>query len=109
MSDKVHTLTDADFDNQVLQSDIPTLVDFWAEWCGPCRTLAPVVADFADSNDGKVKVCKMNIDEHPNTPSKYAIRAIPTLLLFKGGEVVEQLVGLVTKDKLNEAITQHVG
>ena len=108
MSDAVIKVTDDAFQTEVIDNETPTLVDFWAEWCGPCRALAPVIEEAGTSYAGKVKVCKMNIDENPDTPSKYAIRAIPTILLFKGGEVVEQLVGLVTKAKLDEAIAKHV-
>ena len=108
MSDAVIKLTDDAFQSEVLDNETPTLVDFWAEWCGPCRALAPVIEEAGTAYAGKVKVCKLNIDENPDTPSKYAIRAIPTILLFKGGEVVEQLVGLVTKAKLDEAIAKHV-
>ncbi len=108
MSDAVIKLTDDAFQSEVLDNETPTLVDFWAEWCGPCRALAPVIEEAGTAYAGKVKVCKMNIDENPDTPSKYSIRAIPTILLFKGGEVVEQLVGLVTKAKLDEAIEKHM-
>ena len=108
MSENVISVTDDGFEQEVLQSEIPTLVDFWAEWCGPCRALAPVVEEVASQYEGKVQVAKMNIDEHPGTPSKYAVRAIPTLILFKGGEVVEQMVGLVTKPKIAEAIDKHI-
>ena len=108
MTNAVLTVTDDGFESDVLKADQPTLVDFWAEWCGPCRALTPVVNAMATAYDGKLRVAKMNIDENPETPSKYAVRAIPTLLLFKGGEVVEQLVGLVTKDKLDEVLKKHV-
>jgi len=108
MSEGIVELTDDGFENQVLSHNQPTLVDFWAEWCAPCRALTPVVEEVAKDYEGRIQVAKMNIDLHPNTPGKYAVRAIPTLLLFKGGEVVDQVVGLVSKAKLDEMIAKHV-
>ena len=87
--------------------NIPVIVDFWAPWCGPCRALTPVIEAAATDYAGKAQVCKMNIDENPKTPSNYEVKAIPTLLIFKGGEVVEQMVGLVSKAKLDEALAKH--
>ena len=107
MSEAILTLTDDEFDTQVINSDKPTLVDFWAEWCAPCRALTPVIEETAKTYEGRLNVGKMNIDDHPNTPGTYAVRAIPTLLLFKGGEMVEQMVGLVSKDKIEEMLTKH--
>ena len=101
-------MTDKEFDAQVLKAGRPTLVDFWAEWCAPCRALTPVVEEIAKTYQGKIQVGKMNIDEHPEVPSKYAVRAIPTLLLFKGGQVVDQIVGLVPKAKLDAMIAKHI-
>lgn len=108
MNASVLQVTDGDFENQVLKSNQLTLVDFWAEWCAPCRALSPIIDQVATGYQGKLKVAKMNIDEHPNTPGQYAVRAIPTLLLFKNGKVVDQVVGLVSKTKLDEIIGKHV-
>lgn len=101
-------LTDGDFDQKVVTGGKLTLVDFWAEWCAPCKALSPVIDDVAKSYAGKLQVGKMNIDEHPATPGKYSVRAIPTLLLFKNGQVVDQVVGLVSKAKLDQLITKHL-
>ena len=106
-SDKVQTITDGNFD-QTISAGKPVLVDFWAEWCGPCRRLAPTVEELAGDYDGKVVVGKLNVDENPNTSFKFSIRGIPTLLLFKGGQVVEQVVGLADKDSLKKLIDKHV-
>ena len=86
----------------------PVLVDFWAEWCGPCRRLAPTVDELATDYDGRLVVGKMNVDENPATPMRFSIRGIPTLLLFKGGQIVEQVVGLADKDALKKLIDKHV-
>ncbi|MEW6499886.1 MAG: thioredoxin [Thermodesulfobacteriota bacterium] len=99
-SDKVVQLSDAAFEAQALQADMPVLVDFWAPWCGPCKALGPVIDELAADFDGKIKVCKMNVDDNPATPGKYGIRAIPTLILLKGGKVVEQVTGAVGKSQL---------
>jgi len=101
-------LTDSEFDQKVLKNNQPTLVDFWAEWCAPCRALTPIVEEMAKNYEGKLQVAKMNIDHHPATPGNYAVRAIPTILLFKDGEVVDQVVGLVNKAKLEEMIQPHI-
>lgn len=98
-------VTDGTFDEEVLKSDIPVLVDFWAPWCGPCRAMGPVIDEMASEYEGKVKISKMNVDENPSTPSKFGIRAIPTLILFKDGEVVEQITGAVSKSSIKEMIT----
>lgn len=93
-------VTDASFDQEVLQSDLPVLVDFWAEWCGPCRMMGPVVEELADSYAGKVKVCKLNVDENPQTASRYQIMSIPTLLLFKGGQEQDRIIGYQPREQL---------
>ena len=99
-------LTNDNFEQEVLKSDIPVLVDFWAEWCGPCRMIAPVVDELAGEYSGKLKVGKINVDNSQQTAATYGIRSIPTLLLFKGGEVVNQMVGVQPKDKIAEAINK---
>ena len=106
--DHVQTFTDGDFDETVIKAGGPVLVDFWAEWCGPCKRLAPTVDALAADYLGKVTVGKMNVDENPNTPPRFRVLSIPTLLLFKGGEVVEQVVGLVPKDDLKKVIDKHL-
>jgi thioredoxin 1 len=103
-SDKLVTITDSNFDNEVLKSSEPVLIDFWATWCGPCRAIAPVVEQLAGEYSGKVKVGKVNIDENPRTPTQYDVRSIPTLLVFKGGKVVGQIVGAVPKPKIEELL-----
>jgi thioredoxin len=101
-------VTDADFDEQVLKSSLPVLIDFWAAWCVPCRMIAPTVDEIAESHKEKLKVAKMNVDENMKTPGKYGIRGIPTLLLFKAGELKETMVGVQAKDKIIEIISKHL-
>ena len=101
-------LTDDTFDKDVVQSAEPVLVDFWAPWCGPCRMLAPVIEELAKEYTGKVKVGKINTDEHPNAASRFKISAIPTLLFFKGGKVVEQLVGVHSKAEIKKTLDSLV-
>ena len=107
-SEKVQTLTDNNFDQSVINSSVPVLVDFWAEWCGPCRRLAPTVDELATDYDGRVTVGKLNVDDNPNVAFRYNIRGIPTLLLFKEGQIVEQVVGLADKASLKKLIEKHV-
>jgi thioredoxin 1 len=93
-------VNDKNFDEEVLNADLPVLVDFWATWCGPCRTISPIVEELAKEFTGKVKVTKLNVDENPVTPSQYGVRGIPTLILFKGGKILDQIVGTVPKARL---------
>ncbi len=106
-SDKVQQISDADFDS-VIASDKPTLVDFWAPWCGPCKAIGPVVEDLAGEFEGKVNIAKMNVDDNPVTPGKFGIRAIPTLIMFKKGEVVDQITGAVGKSQLVDLINKAI-
>ena len=107
-SANVLELTDDNFEKEVLKSDIPTLVDFWAVWCGPCRQVAPTVDALADEFSGKLKVGKMDIDHHKITPQQFQIRSIPTLLLFKNGQVAETIVGALPPSKLKAKVTAHL-
>ncbi|NIQ97464.1 MAG: thioredoxin [Desulfuromonadales bacterium] len=105
-SDKVVQLSDDSFESEVLKSEVPVLVDFWASWCAPCKAIAPVVDSLAEEFDGKIKVGKVNVDENPATPGQYGVRGIPTLILFKDGNVVDQVVGAVPKNQLEGLINK---
>ena len=108
MSDTILKLTDAEFENQVIKSDKPILVDYWAEWCGPCKMIAPVLEEVAEELSDKVLIGKLNVDENSQTPPKYGIRGIPTLMLFKNGEVVGTQVGAVSKSDLIKFIEENI-
>ena len=103
-NDKVVHVSDSDFDTKVIGSSLPCLVDFWAPWCCPCKSIGPVIDELATEFDGKVVIAKMNVDDNPATPGKFGIRAIPTLILFKGGEVIDQVTGAVGKGQLQEML-----
>lgn len=108
MSDATKPVTDASFENDVLKSNTPVLVDFWAEWCGPCRALAPKLEEIAQEMQGKVQIVKVNVDENEETPRRYGVRGIPALLLFKGGQEVGQLVGNHPKDAIVDFLNKNV-
>ncbi|MDD3353254.1 thioredoxin TrxA [Zoogloea sp.] len=108
MSEHIHYVTDANFDTEVLQSTSPVLVDYWAEWCGPCKMIAPILDEVAKEYNGKLKVAKLNIDENQETPAKYGIRGIPTLMLFKGGNIEATKVGALSKSQLAAFIDSHL-
>ena len=101
--------TDGNFQNEVLSADKLTVVDFWAEWCGPCRAIGPVIESLAKEYDGKINVGKVNVDINPNVSMNYGITSIPAILFFKNGQVVEQIVGAVPKDQITKAIDRHLG
>ena len=106
MADGIKEIDDSSFNSEVLQSDKPVLVDFWAPWCGPCKAIGPVIEELAGTFGNKIKFAKCNVDDNPATPGKYGIRAIPTLIFFKGGAVVDQITGMVAKSKLEETINK---
>ncbi len=108
MSDRIVYLTDDTFEEEVLNAPEPVLVDYWAEWCGPCKMIAPVLDEIAEEYQGKIKVAKLNIDENPATPPKYGIRGIPTLMLFKNGNVEATKVGAVSKSQLTAFIDSNL-
>jgi thioredoxin 1 len=100
MSDLIASISDADFETEVLHANVPVLVDFWAEWCGPCKMIAPILEAIAGEYEGKVKIVKVNVDQNPDTPAKFGIRGIPTLILFKNGEAAATKVGALNKSQL---------
>jgi len=108
MGDNTIQITDAQFQDEVLNSDLPVVVDFWAPWCGPCKMIGPVLEDVAGDMEGKIKVVKVNVDENPDTAPKYNVRGIPTLLVVKGGEVVATKVGAVSKSQLVDFIEKSI-
>ena len=108
-AENVQTFTDTNFDQTVLQSGKPVLVDFWAEWCGPCKRLGPTIDALASEYAGRVTIGKLNVDENPNTAIKFQIRGIPAVMLFKGGQIVESVVGLAPKDEFKKVLDKHVG
>mgnify|MGYP001395311086 FL=1 len=108
MSDNIINVTDSSFEQEVLSSEIPVLLDYWAEWCGPCKMIAPILNDIADEYSGKIKVAKINIDENPGTPAKFGVRGIPTLMIFKSGSIEATKVGAMSKSQLSAFIDSTI-
>ncbi len=108
MSEQIVYVTDESFEDEVLKSPNPVLVDYWAEWCGPCKMIAPLLDEIAEEYQGRLKIAKLNIDENPNTPPRYGIRGIPTLMLFKGGNVEATKVGALSKSQLSAFIDSNI-
>lgn len=104
----VFDVNDNNFGKEVLKSEIPVLVDFWATWCGPCQTMNPIIKELADEFRGRIKVMKLNVDENPSTPTQYGIRGIPTLIIFKGGKVFDQIIGAIPKARLKVIIEKAI-
>ncbi len=109
MSELIVDIQDSSFENDVLNADIPVMVDFWAPWCPPCKSLAPTLEVVAKEYEGKIRIFKMNVDDNPHTPSKYNVRSIPNLIFFREGQVVEQIFGAVQKQQLSETIDKVLG
>ena len=101
-------VSDQTFKAEVLESEVPVLVDFWAEWCGPCKMIAPMIDEFAAENAGKIKVCKLDVEQGPQTASEYGVMNIPTIMFFKGGEVKDKVIGVVSKGDLTARISEHI-
>jgi len=109
MSELTPAVTETNFDQDVLRSGVPVLVDFWAQWCGPCRAIAPVLEELAESYKGKIKIMKLNVDENGNLASRFGVMSIPTLILFKGGKEADRIVGLVPRDEIERRIQRVLG
>ncbi len=107
-SDAIIELSDSTFESEVVNSDVPVLVDFWAPWCGPCRAIAPLVEEISSSYEGKIKVGRMNVDENQSTTMKFGIRSIPTIIMFKGGEAVDQIIGAVPKGEIERVVDKSL-
>lgn len=108
MSEKIVHVTDDSFENDVLNAEGPVLIDYWAEWCGPCKAIAPILSEIAEAYDGKLTIAKINIDDNPNVPAKYGVRGIPTLTIFKGGNVEATKVGALSKSQLTAFIDSNI-
>ncbi len=106
MSEKIVHLTDDVFESEIINSDLPAFVDFWAPWCGPCKMVGPMVEELAEQYDGKVKIAKLNVDEHQKTPAHYAVRSIPTFMMFKDGKSIDQMIGAISKEQMEEMINK---
>lgn len=109
MAEGVLEIGDGNFEEEVLQSEKPVIIDFWAPWCGPCRAMTPIIEDIAKNFGDKVKVTKCNVDDNPITPGKYGVKAIPTLIFFKNGELFEQVTGMMAKPKVEEVLNRMIG
>jgi thioredoxin 1 len=107
-SDAIIEISDSNFESEVVKSDVPVLVDFWAPWCGPCKAIAPIVEEISSTYEGKIKVGKMNVDENQSTTMKFGIRSIPTIIIFKGGEAVDQIIGAVPKGEIEKVVERSL-